>query len=611
MRIQPRQTLLDIWQAVAQASFQDGKWVWGGREEPNSISDAEQLLCLMMPAAEVPSFRLDRPNQMDPDVRRALRVLGDEATIAPLLVRVLTDYHERYMDGKGVPVFPGGAFFHPADAGDEVTALQREQEVVESFSASVALDLATIGFARTLRGEVTRPDLIGEVDRLEELASTRLTAAMVGLLRSFTVYAFSAESSDGVNLLWQLSPSGLDRTKLVAQLREDLRPIRAGLLDLSIGSGRSRELGNSAYLFQCGWSWGIVKGAPPVDFVSAPGGQSPGVAFDAPYLYFTVVALDAIADLFNRRTKLLNLLNEEQQRLARALEIRWDLTQAFWSTLAGFGGQRWPLEDIPWRTSDGFESDYFSLLVTSISVRDLVARRASDADLGRLGQILTELANRGRVTRRPTREDPAIHMHKPGVTIPLEGPEDLGGPLLKWIAADFSALLLKRTVRIAELLNDIDLRSEIVGLADLIWQHVASRRLREGPGIELWDEPFGAYGEFTGSGPASWHHTVRVVESLVIASNLVSSHPLRSERLVDLAHDLLGEADHLFDQERFAGATSGGPALQQKLEILRSTLDRSRSILLDRPGTAVVLASEVLRELDRLAMARLAAAEIG
>ena len=148
MRIQPRQTLLDIWQAVAQASFQDGKWVWGGREEPNSISDAEQLLCLMMPAAEVPSFRLDRPNQMDPDVRRALRVLGDEATIAPLLVRVLTDYHERYMDGNGVPVFPGGAFFHPADSDDEVTALQREQEVVESFSASVALDLATIGFAR-------------------------------------------------------------------------------------------------------------------------------------------------------------------------------------------------------------------------------------------------------------------------------------------------------------------------------------------------------------------------------------------------------------------------------------------------------------------------------
>lgn len=606
MRIQPRQTLLDIWRAVAEASYQDGKWVWGGREEPNSISDAEQLLCIMAPAAEVPSLRLDNPNQMNPDVRRALRTLGDEATIAPLLVRVLTEYHERYSDGD-TPVFPGGSFFTSDTPGVEVTAVQREQEVVESYSASVALDLAVIGFTRTLRGEITRSDLIKEVERLERLASARLTAALVGLLRSFSVYAFAADSADGETLLESLKPSGLEQAKLVAQLREELRATRAGLLDLSVGATGSSDLENPQYLFQCGWSWGIVKDAPVVDFVATPGGQGPGVALDAPYLYFTVVALDAIADLFNRRTRLLNLLDEEQQRLARALEIRWDLTQAYWSTLSAFGGRRWPLEDIPWRTLDGLESDYFSLLVTSISVRDLVARRASDADLGRLGRILSELANRGRVTRRPTQDDPAVQMHDPGVTMPLEGMEELGGPNLKCVAGDFSALLLKRTVRIAELLNDIDLRSEIVDLADLIWLHVDERRLRGGTGRDLWDEPFGAYGESAGVGPASWHHTVRVVESLVGAANLVSSHPLRSERLVDLAHDLLGEADHLFDQEQFAGATSGGPALQARLEILRSTLDRGRAILLDRPGTAVVLASEVLRELDRLAVARQAA----
>lgn len=604
MRIQPRQALLEIWRATAKASFRNGEWVWGGREGPNSISDAEQLLCIMGPAAEIPSLRLDSPNQLDPDVRTALAVLGDEATIAPLLVRVITDYHKRYSDAKGTPIFPGGAYFSSDKPGQEPTETQRAQEVVESFSASVALDLATIGFTRTLRTEYTRSDLIKEAEELEELASLRLTAALVGLLRSFTVSAFSPGSGFGRVLQDRLSRSGLDAEKLLDQLREELRPVRAGLLDLTIGSGRSVELENPSYLFECGWSWGIVKGAPPVDFVSSPGGHAEGVAEDAPYLYFTIVALDAISDLFNRRTRLLNLLNEEQQRLARALEIRWDLTQSYWATLAAFGGRRWLLEDLPWRTLDGLESDYFSLLVTSISVRDLVTRRASDADLGRLGQILTELANRGRVTRRPTQSDPAVSMHDPGVPLPLIGPEELGGPELRWVANDFSALLLKRTIRIAELLNDIDLRGLIVELADLIWVHISERRLVGGTGQGLWDDPHGAFENRSGSGAVSWHHTVRVVESLVIAANLVSSHPLRSARLVDLAHDLLGEADHLFDQEQFAGTTSGGPALQRKLELLRSTLDRSRGILLDRPATAVVLASEVLRELDRLALAR-------
>ena len=65
--------------------------------------------------------------------------------------------------------------------------------------------------------------------------------------------------------------------------------------------------------------------------------QREGHALDAPYLYFTVVALDGIADLFSARTRLLGLLDEEQQRLARALQIRWELTQAYWAAIASFG----------------------------------------------------------------------------------------------------------------------------------------------------------------------------------------------------------------------------------------------------------------------------------
>ena len=84
-----------------------------------------------------------------------------------------------------------------------------------------------------------------------------------------------------------------------------------------------------------------------------------------PFLYFTVNALDGIADLFSARTVILGLLNEEQQRLTAALRLRWELTQRYWATIATFGEARWPLEDIPWKTTDGRESDYYSLLVTS------------------------------------------------------------------------------------------------------------------------------------------------------------------------------------------------------------------------------------------------------
>src|SRR5205807_1460449 len=134
----------------------------------------------------------------------------------------------------------------------------------------------------------------------------------------------------------------------------------------------------------------IVRDAPLVTTAETVGQQRSGVAEAKPYLYFTVVALDGIQALFSERTRLLGLLNDGQQRLAQALQLRWDLTQKYWSTIARFGNGRWPLEDMPWRTTDELESDYFTLLVTSIMTQDLIARRASDEDLSRVGRVLTE-----------------------------------------------------------------------------------------------------------------------------------------------------------------------------------------------------------------------------
>ena len=109
----------------------------------------------------------------------------------------------------------------------------------------------------------------------------------------------------------------------------ELAEIRAGIRqELTLGLGQvADELDNPGRLFECGWSWGVVNGAPEVPYASDIGEQPAGVAEARPYLYFTVVALDGIQDLFSERTRILGLLDVEQQRLARALQLRWDLTQ--------------------------------------------------------------------------------------------------------------------------------------------------------------------------------------------------------------------------------------------------------------------------------------------
>jgi hypothetical protein len=608
MKLQPRQQILEIWQSTARNSFQDSKWIWGGRDTSNSISDAEQLLCLMTPATEVPMFKLDRPDETSEDVLRALRALGDSVEIPRLLIRVLTEYMERYSAEDGTPVFAAEDYFAPAAGRSELSTGERKIDVVDSFSTSVALSLATIGFLRVFKDIIKREDLRHEVETLEALASKRLSAAMVGLLRSFTVSVFDAHSPEGRALCRTANQNGLPERQIIEDLRKALREINARLRDVTIGSGAgiSEELDNPNRLFECGWSWGIARAAPAIVTTENVGTQRDGAADPLPYLYFTVVALDVIPALFSERTRLLGLLNEEQTRLAQALQLRWDLTQSYWSTIATFGSGRWPLEDIPWRTTDRLESDYFSLLVSSIVVQDLVRRRAPDAALNRVGAVLAELSNRARITRRPfEKDDPALPMHSPGVRVELLGRDGAEEVRLGWIVPDFAPLLLKRTVRIAGLMRETELRDALLNLADSVWDHLLSRRINREPGNDLWDQPGNVFSQIPpGSDAPSWYYTRRVVECLVTAAEVVSNPPLRNERLTELASDLLSEADHRFDQELLRGSTEAGPSMRTTLQGARANLRRAREILAEHPGTAVVLISEVLRDLDRLAAAR-------
>lgn len=586
----------------------DGVWVWGGRDGSNSISDAEQLLCLMNPAAEVPTFKLDDPDQMAEDVVDALRAFGDSVEIPRRLVRTLTDYFVRYSDQDGTPLFAAGSYFRSNDPSLEVSEEQRSLDVVDSFGISVTLALASIGFARVFRTVVKRSDLHREIDNLERLASTRLTAAMIGMLRSFTVNVFDTDSTFGRALVRMVNQDARPNRVVVEELRNELREIHAGLRDeviIGSGAGEAGRLDNPNLLFECGWSWGIVEGAPKVEGFDTIGPQRAGVAENAPYLYFTVVALDAVEALFSERTRLLGLLDEGQLRLAQSLQLRWDLTQRYWSTLARFGRGRWPLEDLPWLTTDNVESDYLSLLVTSISVQDLVSRRAPDEALSRVGRVLAELAARNRINRRSFPGDSAVGLHHPGFDLKLGGSEDPDGKPLRWVTTDFSPLLLQRTIRIAGLLRDPELRQQMIGLADQVWGHLERRRIADDTGRDLWDQPANEFPQIEKQDPRpSWYYTKRVVDCLVTAAQVIGNPPVSGSRLSEYASDLLAEAEHLFDQELLGGSSEAGPAIRAQTDTLRQKLVRARRIQRDRPGSAAVLVSEVLSALDGLAAAR-------
>jgi hypothetical protein len=433
MEIQTRRHILEIWRAAVDHCYRKGQWTWGGRSGRNSISDAEQLLTILYPATAIDSLNVDTVDETADDVLDYLRSLGNAMDIPRQLMKFIGDYMRSYLV-DGTPDFSGATYFDAEDPEAPVKDEQRRLHVVDSYSMSVTLCLATLGFLRVYRQGLRSAKTIQEVDELEKLCSQRLTAAMVGLLRSFTVNTFDTNDPPGEMLCGMINQRGVATEVLVRDLLDDLAEIRASLRqEVTIGLGQvADELENRGRLFECGWSWGVVDGASEISLNATDiGTQVTGVAEARPYLYYTVVALDGIQDLFTERTRTLGLLDAEQQRLSLALQLRSELTRQFWGKIATFGrGGRWPLEDVPWRTTDGRESDYYSVLLTSIVVEGGGDRIV---DVDRIGNLLEELANRGRVTRRPVEDDPAINLHIPGMQLRLMGSEKVAeGPRLVW-----------------------------------------------------------------------------------------------------------------------------------------------------------------------------------
>jgi hypothetical protein len=605
VRIEPRQQIIEVWKSIATYSNRDRQWTWGGQDERNSISDAEQLLCLLYPATEASFFRLDKPDTTAMDVLSALKKIGDGVQLPMVLIDAIDDYMRTYTAPDGTPVFSGGSYFRPFHDGDELVGDQRGLDVVDSFATSLSLTLSTLSFlkafGRTLRKQAAKD----KVAELEAITSRRLSAAMVGLLRSFTVNVFPADSIEGESLCRMLNQQNRSSDMVLDRLHKRLETLRANLRDTVLGLGEVDGLDNPNNLFECGWSWGVATGAPPVETTEHVGDQPEGLALSAPYMYFTVTALDAIANLNDDHVRIDGLLNAEQRRLAEALELRWTITRRYWSSLARFGTGRWPLEDIPWRAVDGVESVYFSLLVTAVVLHDLLNRRATDDDLTRTVAVLEELAvHRNLRLGRPIEpDDKAVGLHTPGVRLDLIGTEKLG-PLMCWTVGDFAAVLLKRSLRAAGLSRNSGARSRLYALAEEALGHMWRRRLKTGPATGLWDDPSDLVPGVVPREAPSWYMTKRVIDCLTEGIKTILQPPLRGSGLIDNAAERLSEADHLFSQDRLMSSAGLGSEEYAVLGGIQTQLEQSRMLLQERPGTAGALADDVLRKLHLLRMAR-------
>src|SRR5207249_3047723 len=138
---------------------------------------------------------------------------------------------------RGGTGLPGGSYVASRDPTQPPVQSPLILDVTESFATSITLSLATIGFCRVLRSNLTRKSLIEEVGALEALASRRLTAALVGLLRSFAINVFSADSGYGRNLLRTINQQHLAERTVVERIGHELREVRVGLRDyITIGA---------------------------------------------------------------------------------------------------------------------------------------------------------------------------------------------------------------------------------------------------------------------------------------------------------------------------------------------------------------------------------------
>lgn len=663
MALSARQELYEIlnhW-TVTAAGRDAGDPIWGddviGDERRNAIADAEMLLSFLAPTFQIDSFSLATIDRV-PDRGLALaleqlskREAGSAKSGHPVVGSAIKNFVERRIHSfVSLPLeeaFSPGIYVSERDGnsgGDAVSALK----VVDAYTLTISVCVQAMYLLTTwINHEEHAPSPeVGEVGRTvraqlietRQRCSDRLTHALLGLIRSFTVKSYDTQVGPGApggyasSREWERKnarawPNGEEfgwssRTLATVRRRLGARPEYSTLL-------RGDDIP-----FACGFSWGPTSDEFWGDdqMVEAERthptfreGETPVWAVDAPYLYFTITAIEGVADLLATKVRSANILTRDQSYLAAQLGFLVENTTLYWRALAfaprvkakqGEDAEGWYLERLPWRTADGDRDDYYSLYVIGL-ILGAREQLLNAAELGRITRLLEELAQRTRITRSPyvfgemDAADPALRIHHPGKPLELDtADDDVGAATYVWRVDDFAPKLMKLAGVAAQRADDLALRRRALKLADEVWEkNLKHRRFGKYVRGSVWDAPLRPYvvspelwdghdadeeSTFAAVGldPAgleerySWHITQRVAEALVAVTrgqerSTTSGDHMRviTEEILDSLAERGAAVDayrtQLSEAEDRLRAEEPSRALQEALAVLTEVEARS------------------------------------
>ncbi|MEM9570764.1 MAG: hypothetical protein AAF996_04810 [Pseudomonadota bacterium] len=574
----------------------------------NSIIDSEILLTFLVADAQLDEFGFDCSSQGgSEDVKNhplyrcfySANKNGKTFTYWNERVkRALKTYFIRNSNEDGRPTFASDSYLE--DLSETLVSLENI-ETVDSYSFSLTTALYAKLLAERLKALFAADGEDEEVEfwsGISSDASDRISGALVGLISSFSVSSLKQDLwEEATGRRWPEVAGGVRSKQRLETVRSDLRAMGYSISPKSA--------------FEIGWSWGPIeqKYIESQDrSVTEAAEQRTFSSENAPYLYFTINALDGIADLATPEIESGGILDSDQLAKASLLKSMAAMTSNYWMAITTAdqttqGPGRWEIETLPWRTADGQGSLYWNLFLSRLIMS---FGTLSEAELSRFSSLAERMGESARITTPPFPEktDQAISaIHYPGLEIELfsDDYEDGTKPAFRWLSFDFSAQLLKLVAQISKQSLEPNTRQRLLDLTDRLWRHL-ERRCGSGVG-KSWDlfsnvyPNYDFFGEESGKfskaeikksrsavglpvsneNVNSWYMTERVQEALVGVAIAERQKPRAAPEIQRLAISFAQEAQWWI-------STLEGD--EDEIDEARRELEKCRELIADRPSMA-------------------------